>query len=232
MAACRHPGVEQDAERAQRHARAQDAADAVPACQHRPDVREDADREGDRDEGDARLDRRVAEDVLQVERDEEEVAEGERSDADHRRVRGGERPRAQEPEREQRRLRAPLDQEECGQQEGRHGEQARSSAESPHACSPAYTSPYTSVISPPVTVGGARDVEVAMGEEAAALGEQERRRGENGDGDGQVDVEDPRPAGVAGQQAAEQDARRAAGSRSRRPRCRARGCARGPRRRS
>ena len=54
--------------------------------------------------------------------------------------------------------------------------------------------------------GGACEVEVAVTEVGAALAQQERRERCRGDADGNVDEEDPRPAQVAGEDAAEQHA--------------------------
>ena len=64
------------------------APHADAADDHLRDVRGDDDREREADERDAALDRRVVQDVLQVQRQQEELGERDRADDRHRRVRG------------------------------------------------------------------------------------------------------------------------------------------------
>src|SRR4029453_10579610 len=75
-------------------------------------VRRDHHGSRERDERRAGLHGRVAEDVLQVKRQEEELRERGRSDDGQHGVRGGQRAQAEETKREERRLRARLALEE------------------------------------------------------------------------------------------------------------------------
>ena len=74
-------------------------------------------------EGDAALHRAVAEDVLEVQREQEELGERDRADDRHRDVRDGERARPEEAQRQERPRRARLDDEERADQ--RHGGRER-----------------------------------------------------------------------------------------------------------
>ena len=76
------------------------------------EVRGDDDRQGEGDERDAALHGRVVEDVLDVEREDEELREGDGTDQRHRRVRGRQGAQAEDPQRQERRARARLDPDE------------------------------------------------------------------------------------------------------------------------
>ena len=91
----------------------------------------DDDGEGEAGEGEAALDRRVVQDVLQVERQQEELRERDRADDRHRGVRAGERARAEDPQRQQRVGRAQLDQHEGPDERGRDAEEPERAGRAP-----------------------------------------------------------------------------------------------------
>ena len=181
--------------------------------------------QGERQEDHAGLDRRVAEHVLEVERQEEELREHPRRDREGRDLRAGERRYAEEPDVEHRGPRAQLDRHEGDEEHRRGGEEADDAT--------------------------ARPAPVGAAEEPEDEREQRRRSGHQAgqveasvllvprlaqhahagrdarDPDRDVDEEDPAPADVRRQRAADERPdrhRRARPSRprSRRP-CRARG---------
>ena len=117
--------------------RASDATETAdseqPGGQRRPDadaadddlreVRDDDDGQREADEGHAALDGGVVEDVLQVQREQEELRERDRADDRHRRVRGRERAEPEDPQRQERRLASELDRDEREHERRGAGEQ-------------------------------------------------------------------------------------------------------------
>ena len=123
---------------------------------------------------------------------------------------------AEDPERQERRLRAQLDHDEPRDQGGRGREQPDRLRVDPavlgrpgHGVDEEHQS-----AGDRSRTGG---VEVPVVEVGPALAEDERDDGEHDQPGGDVDEEDPRPAERAGQGAAEQDARCAAAARGRTP---------------
>ena len=183
----------------------QHRADAEPRHEHLCHVRHDDDGERDRREGDARLDGRIAENVLQVQRQQEELREPDGRDQYRGCIGGGQRAQAEDLQRQERPPRPGFDHDEADEQHRRRGEQPDSGGRRPpggrrvrhrvdeeHDC------------------GGHRDrsrhIEVTMRHVEPALPQEQRRRGYDDGGDGEVDEEDPRPAEVGRQHPAEQDA--------------------------
>ena len=83
------------------------------------EVRDDDDRAREGDEGDAALHGAVAEDVLQVQREQEELGERDGADDRHRDVRGSERPPRKSAQRQERPRRARLECDERREQRRR-----------------------------------------------------------------------------------------------------------------
>ena len=160
-------------------------------------------------ERDAALDRRVAEDVLEVEREDEELGEGDGADDQHRHVGGGERPLPEDAHRQERSLRAQLDHDERDHEGRRRCEQAERGARPP-AVGRRASERVDEQHQAAGDGGCAGEVEVAMLELGAAFPQQHRRERDRHHGDGNVDEEDPGPAQVRGKDAAEQDADRGA----------------------
>ena len=126
------------------------AASAEPGRERRPDaeahheLRREAEREGAHDqvgrqEGEADLERAVAEHQLQVERGEEEPGEHRRGPEDADDVRGRDVAQPEEAERHQRRGDARLDHEEDAEQHRRRRRAGRASAVDVQPCSLPFT---------------------------------------------------------------------------------------------
>ena len=109
VAVHRHLREQADRDRGEREARHERRPDADPRDHRLREVRGDDDRQGEGDERDAALHGRVVEDVLHVEREDEELRERDGSDERHRHVRGRQRAQAEDPQRQERRARARLD---------------------------------------------------------------------------------------------------------------------------
>ena len=150
--------------------------------------------------------------LLHVEREQEELREhccGEQQPAD---VGRGQRPEAEDPQRQKRRLRAHLDRDEPHDQRGRCREQSDRLRIDPAVLGRAGHR----VDQQHQAAGdrsGTRRVEVPVVEVGAAFTQHERDGGEDDQAGGDVDEEDPRPAEGAGQRAAEQHAGCAAAAR-------------------
>ena len=166
------------------------------------------DRRRHRQERQAGLDRREAERVLQVEGQEQEDAEHARAGQAHRQV-GAAAPAVEhDPQRQQRVLRAHLDQHERDQQHrggGEHDDRQR--------VAPAGGLGVREAVDEREQAGRggdrARDVEARAVRRDDVV--QQRERGDRGrDREQQVHVEAPAPGGVLGEQAAEQQADRGA----------------------
>ncbi len=119
------------------------------------------------------------------------------------RVCRGERPQAEDPQRQQRCRGACLDPDERRDQRGGGREQPDRDA-----VAPAMLASPRDCVDQHHQAGrdrdGAGDVEVPACERGPALAHQPRGDGEDGRADRQVDEEDPRPAQVRGEDAAEQ----------------------------
>src|SRR5581483_11126578 len=154
--------------------------------------------------------------LLHVQREQEELRERGRADQQHRRVRRRQRPQAEDAQRQQRGGRAGLDPDERDDQRRRGRQQADG-----HAVAPAVLAGAADRVDEDHQAGGDRrgagDVEVTVLQSRSALGEQPRGQAEDDRADRQVDEEDPGPAQVRGEHSAEQDADRAAASRSSAP---------------
>ena len=98
-------------------------AHAEPPDDHLGDVREHDDGEREREERDARLDGRVVQYLLQVERQQEELWRMQRRTG-HRCVRSRERRDPEDPQRQERRGRTRLDDEEEFDERDRGRDQA------------------------------------------------------------------------------------------------------------
>ena len=169
------------------------------------DVGRDHDGQREPGERDAALHRRVVEDVLQVERQDEELRERHRTDDRHRAVRRRQRPRAEDPHRQQRGRRAQLDQDERGHESSGRRQQAQGPIRAP-AVGRRARHRVDEQHQPGRDRQRAGDIEVAVGQVRAALTEQHRRQNDGRDADRNVDEEDPGPAQVRREQPAEQDA--------------------------
>ena len=97
-----HAGEEQHPGRYQRHPEHEHRPGPEAAGQARRRLRADRDRERHRQERDARLDRRVPEHLLQVERDEVPHREDRAAEAEDDHVRARQRPRREDPQRHER----------------------------------------------------------------------------------------------------------------------------------
>ena len=157
------------------------------------------------------LQRRVAEDVLHVEGEEEEdsehregddqgdddgaeeVAIGEEAELDHRHLDPAARPRRRRPGR----ATAPI-------------EQARRSRVEPQPQLLPSTRARISAVRPPVSVDDTGVVDLAPDRGVARLAHREQRRRHGPDRDRDVEVEDRPPADVLGEEAAERPGRRPA----------------------
>ena len=150
-------------------------------------------------------------DVLQVQRQQEELRERDRADDRHRGVRDRERPRAEDPQREER-VRSPqLDGDErederdgtCEQPDGRR--RSPTVARRPrHRIHEQHQ--------PGRDRGRAGEVEMTVREIRTALAEQHGRDRDRGNADRDVDEEDPRPVQIRRENAAEENARGGAAS--------------------
>ena len=150
------------------------------------------------EEGDAGLERRVAEHVLHVQGEEEEAPEDRASQQEADGVRRGDQPAAEDPERHERVRRARLDGEEERSQDGGDDQQD----DRARAC-PADVRRLRDCVDEQDQGGRDRDrarhVVVAVAEVGAALGHEPQRQREAGGTDGHVDEEDPLPAEELGQ---------------------------------
>ena len=108
----------------EQHPRRQDRLEAEPGDELAAEARRDDDRHRQRQVGEAGVDRAVAEHLLHVQGDEIEHREqrGAEQEPDH--VRAGQGPQPEDPERDQRRLRAQLDRDEGADQGHRDRQQA------------------------------------------------------------------------------------------------------------
>jgi hypothetical protein len=120
----RELGEDGEAGRGQRDPDHRDVPDPDSLRELLRDSGADHDPSGHREEGQAGAQRAVAEDVLDVERREEEHSEHARGDEEKHEVGDGERPHPEDPEPHQRRLAPALDQHERRQQHDTRGHQA------------------------------------------------------------------------------------------------------------
>ena len=164
------------------------------------------DPERQRDVRKAGLDRAVAEHLLHVEGEQEEHPEDHRPQAEADHVRGRRRPPAEEAERDERRARAVLDPEERGHQDGGTCERSDRLEGSP-AVVRRLREPIDEEHEAAGDGGRAGRVEVPREAGGARLGHVPGHERQGGEPDRDVDEEDPLPADVLGQDAAE-DARR------------------------
>jgi hypothetical protein len=110
---------------ARAHERQADCGDRLEAdLEHDrlSDDRSHGGADGHHDRADSELERRVAEHLLRVEREDERHAERDGAEEEHHEVCPDERARAEEAERHERRAVARLDQREGSQEHGRAGE--------------------------------------------------------------------------------------------------------------
>src|SRR5436190_388315 len=132
----------------------------------------DGQREGE--EGDAALDGRVVQDVLEVQRQQEELRESDAADDRHRDVRTRERPAPEDAQRQQRRRRAKLDRHERKHKRGGASEERQGDG-----CAPAVARSAGRRVDEQHQArrdrDGAREVEVPAGEVGAALAQEHRR---------------------------------------------------------
>ena len=178
----------------------------------------DHDRGGQ--EAHAGLERRVAEDVLHVEGDEEEHREHRERDDEGDDVRAQERPRAEEGEVDHRHARAPLDDHEGDEGHDRQGEQRQDPRPSPSPTRCPRRARARARSGPTVSVDDAGDVDALLDRLVARLARGEQRHHDGADGDRQVEEEDGAPADVLGEEAADAPGRWPARARTRRPTCR------------
>ena len=164
----------------------------------------------------AGLERRVAEHLLHVAREEEEHREERRADEQAGDVRARQRAQAEDPKRHQRRARAQLGRHEHGQQRERDREQAERLRRTP-ARADGVDEGVDEQRQARRDGDRAERVEGLRLALLAALLQQARREERRDDADRHVDPQDPFPAEVLGQDAAEQHAGGAAGARDRAP---------------
>ncbi len=163
-------------------------------------------------EREADLDRAVAEHELQIERREEEPGEHRRRPEDPDDVRDGEVAEAEEPEWDERRDGARLDEQEHTHEPRREREQAERTDGRPPDLVPVHD-----------RVDGdhhrrrdhhrSSDVEARSGGDSAAAREHEEREDDDRDPDRHVDEEDPVPRQRVRDEPAEEDADRPASGR-------------------
>ena len=207
----RQPREEHERSGRDGHAHGQDASHAEAGHESLGDGREHDDRQRQRDVGDTGLERRIVQDLLHVQRQQEELREQRGREQQPADVRSGKRPKAEDPHRQERRLRAQLDDDERDDQRCGGTQQGNRRDGAPAALGCA-RHPVDEQHQPAGDRRGAGRVEVAMIELGTALTQQPWTDPKNQRSDGNVDEEDPRPAQRAGQDASEQHACRAAAS--------------------
>ncbi len=205
----RRPGrVDGDA----RHQQQRDAAERESAGQKEPhghacrqppgDRRDDEREQRERQEDHARLDGGVAQNVLEVERQEEELSEHSGRDRKGSDLRTGERRHLEKPDVEHRRLPPQLDHAEGDEQHGRGDEEADDAPARPAPVAAAKEAEHE-------REQAARECDEAGHVEAAgflvARLVQDAQTGRDaGDPDREVDEEDPTPADVGRERASDE----------------------------
>ena len=208
----RQPRVEEKPCRRHQHADREDAADADPRHEVLRDRGHRDDRERERQVRRAGLQRGVVQNLLHVQREQEELREDGRTREKRGHVRARQRAQPEDPHRQERCGRPQLDDHEGGDERRRCGEQAGGGGR----CPAMLARPGQRVDEQHEAArdrAGSGRVEVAMIEIRAALAQQQRRQNEHDRARRHVDEEDPRPAERARQQAAEQHARGCTASR-------------------
>ena len=191
-------------------------ADADPLDELLRDAGAGGDPHRHRQEREARLERRVAEDLLHVERAEEEEREQAADREQQDQVRAGERAHPEDPEPDQRRLGAALDEHERDQEHGRDGEEGERLRGAP-----AVVLRLDDRVDEHDEARGDADragqVDAVGAVRRARLRHVADRQRRGGEADRHVDEEDPLPAQQVGEDAAEQQAEGAAAGRDRAP---------------
>ena len=204
------PREQQHPDPDQGHAEREDPPGADARREAPGEGRGDDDRAGHRQEAQPGLDRREAEHLLEVERDEVPHREHAAAEQEADEVGRCEGARAEDPQRDERSRRAALDEDEERQQgEARPGDRERRGRR------PAVDVGAHDGEGQQHEAGGdrqrSRQVEVALaGDGPRALRDEAHRAGDAEKADRHVDEEDPLPAQQLGEHAAEQDARRSA----------------------
>jgi len=180
------------------------------------DIRGHGDGDRDRHEGKPGAGGRVVEHLLQVQREQEELREADRRDDRGDQRPGAERRAAKDLERDERRRGPSLDREECRSEDGSCTEQ-EDRRRTPPALLRRAGQREDKHHQGRRHRDCARDVEVPMLEGATALGEEARNQRDECQADRQVDIEDPGPREVRGQDTAEQNANRSPGTGRRAP---------------
>jgi hypothetical protein len=198
---------EQERPRAQeRHARRGDRPEADFKHRGLSDHHADSCRNRGYHKAGAELERRPAEHLLGVLREDERHAERDGAEAEHHEVGADKRPRAKEPQRHERRAVARLDQREGSKEPGRGGEEE----DRPQAA-PAGVGGFDECVDEQDerTGDGQRTggVVAAPRQCGPALAHEYRRQCERGQADGDVNEEDPLPARAVDDRACDQVAR-------------------------
>ena len=187
---------------------------ADPRHQSRGQRRRGDDADGERHVGDARPDRAVAEDGLHEQGEEEEQAEQRGRDAQHDQVGARSVAIGEQPHRQQRVGTAQFDEHERHEQHRRRDQR----------CQHLHVTPVRHTVGPRGRLGQAVDEQrhprgagdrarhVDPARPARPFGQHTRRRHRHHEPDRHVDEQHPPPGGVGGQDAAQQQAHRAAGA--------------------